>query len=151
MLLAAYSAGLSGTAGREVRMRAPVTTEEALRIVVTIEQAELQERRNNSFYLDPEVDISPSGRARERPARHVNAGNTNSQIAPSSQASSGKANPRKPIRKAESDAPVKCYECSGYGHFARDCANRKVRTGVSDAGVKSANRNAKQKGHKPAV
>ena len=90
MLLAAYSAGLMGTTGREVRMRAPVTTEEAVRIAITIEQAELQERRNNTFYMDSGVDISPSGRAQERPARHVNAGNKNSQFTPPPQASSRK-------------------------------------------------------------
>ena len=151
MLLAAYSAGLTGTAGREVRMRAPVTTEEAVRIAITIEQAELQERKNNTFYMDSAVDISPSGRARERPARQVSAANTNSKFAPPSQPSSRKTNHRKPIRKAQSDAPVKCYECSGYGHFARDCANRKMRASVSDEGVKAANGGAKQEGHKPGI
>ena len=38
---------------------------------------------------------------------------------------------------------MKCYECSGYGHFARDCVNRKMRTSVSDVAVKAAKGNAR--------
>jgi hypothetical protein len=60
-LLAAYTTGLAGTAGREVRLRAPSTTEDALRIAITVEQVEIQERKNNSFYLDSEPGIFPSG------------------------------------------------------------------------------------------
>ena len=97
MVLAAYGAGLSGTAVREVRMRAPVTTEGALRIAVTIEQGELQESRNNSFYVVSELDTSPSSRARERPPRHVNAGNTNSQIGLSSQIGRVSLTPENPF------------------------------------------------------
>jgi len=52
MLVAAYTAGLTGTVGREVRLRAPETNGEAVRIATMVEQAELQERRNDSFYLD---------------------------------------------------------------------------------------------------
>jgi len=43
MLVAAYTAGLTGTAGREFGLRAPETTGEAVRIATTVEQAGLQE------------------------------------------------------------------------------------------------------------
>jgi len=59
MLVAAYTAGLTGTGGREVRLCAPETTGEAVRIATTVEQAELQERRNVSFYMDSGAETTP--------------------------------------------------------------------------------------------
>lgn len=136
MLLAAYTAGLTGQAGREVRLRAPATADEAVRIAITVEQAELQERRNGSFYTDAEADISPSGRVQNRTARHGKEENSIGQSNPTRHVRTRNANSQRPTQKAQSDAPVKCYECSGYGHFARDCANRKQRAGISKAEAK---------------
>jgi hypothetical protein len=81
-LLAAYTSGLTGTDGREVRQRAPSTTEDALRITITVEQAEIQERRNNFFYLDSELNISPSGRVKEPATRHVKTDKMSAQHIP---------------------------------------------------------------------
>ena len=36
-------------------------------------------------------------------------------------------NERASSSNGQPDKPLKCYECSGYGHFARDCANRRQR------------------------
>ena len=148
MLLAAFCAGLSGTPGREVRMRAPLTTDEAIRIAVGVEQAEVQERRNNAFYTDSEVDVSPSGRVQERSAKHTNVGNTGTRPSPGFQASSRVADHRRATRNAQAKAPVKCYECSGYGHFVSECPNRKRRQEASSAKAKVVNPGAKNEGHK---
>jgi len=64
MLLAAFIHGLSGNAGKMVRYSMPPTAEETLRKVVTVSQAEIQEVKSNAFYLDSELEISPTGRLR---------------------------------------------------------------------------------------
>jgi len=147
MLAAAYTAGLTGTAGRVVRLRAPETTGEAVRIATTVEQAEHQERRNDSLYLDSEAEITPAGKVQELPGNHANAGSDSTRSKPSRQVRTRNASDQQLIQKARSDAHLKCYECSRYGHYAKDCANRRNRTGTSNAGVKSTNRGTGKKGH----
>jgi hypothetical protein len=50
MLLAAYFSGLSGNPGQLVRFRMPQTMEDAVQIAVTVYEAEVQEKRDASFY-----------------------------------------------------------------------------------------------------
>jgi hypothetical protein len=71
MLLASFAAGLSGTASRQVRYAMPKTVDEALKIAITVDQAEQQERRNAAFYLRSQVAERnsagrPNGRARRK-------------------------------------------------------------------------------------
>jgi len=120
MLLSAFTNGLLSTAGRQVRYSSPATAEEALRIAVTVSQAEIQEARDSAFCLDAEVaDITPAGRLREPAVRHKAA----------RKSAESATQPRKPSRasqrqlkagpsKGQSDKLVKCYECSGYEHIA---------------------------------
>jgi hypothetical protein len=73
-LLSDFTKGLAGTAGRQVRFSSPKTAEEALRIAVTVSQAELQETRDCAFYANAEAaDITPAGRVREPAGRQVAA------------------------------------------------------------------------------
>ena len=144
MLVAAYTAGLTGAAGREVRLRAPETTGEAVRIATTVEQAELQERRNDSFYMDSGTETTPAGKVQERPGKHANTRSDNTRSKPPRHVRTQNASDQQPIQKARSGAHVKCYECSGYGHYAKDCANRRNRAGASNAEV---NRGTGKKGH----
>ena len=60
MLFASFTSGLTGTPGRQVRFSLPKNMEEALRIAVTVKQAELRERRNETFYVD---EVQESGKA----------------------------------------------------------------------------------------
>ena len=61
LLLSTFSKGILGTAGRQVRFASSATVEEALRIAVTVSQAEIQEARDSAFYLDAEVaDLTPA-------------------------------------------------------------------------------------------
>jgi hypothetical protein len=53
-LLASYVSGLIGTPGTQVRYALPRTLKEAIKIAVTVEQAELQVRKGDAFYLDSE-------------------------------------------------------------------------------------------------
>ena len=49
MLLASYTAGLTGTPERQLRYALPKSMQEALHIAITVQQAEMQEHRNESF------------------------------------------------------------------------------------------------------
>jgi hypothetical protein len=44
MLLSAFSSGLMGSPGKQVRFSLPKTLDEALKIAITVDQAERQER-----------------------------------------------------------------------------------------------------------
>jgi len=50
MLLASYVADLIGVPGRQVRYASLVSVEEATRIAVSVQEAERQEKFNNSFH-----------------------------------------------------------------------------------------------------
>ena len=50
MLLAKFISGLSGNSWRQVRFANPQNMEHALRIPLTVQEAERQERFNESFY-----------------------------------------------------------------------------------------------------
>ena len=74
MLLSAFNKGLAGTGGRQVRYFSPAAAEEALQIVINVSQAEIQEARDNAFYVDAEVaEITPADRLREQAVHHTTA------------------------------------------------------------------------------
>jgi len=113
LLLSTFSKGIVGTAGRQIRYASPATVEEALRIAVTVSQAEIQEARDSAFYLDAEAaDLTP---AVQHTAARKSAESTSQSRKPSR---ASERQPRANTSKGQSDRPVKCYECSGYGHFA---------------------------------
>ena len=144
MLLSAFSKGIMGTAGRQLRYASPATVEEALRIAVTVSQAEIQEARDSAFYLDTEVaGLTP---AVQHAAARKSA-ETRSQPWKSGRGS--ERQPRASTSKGQSDKPVKCYECSGYGHFARDCANRRHRQTVGNASQNAESRTGQRKINEP--
>jgi len=126
LLISAFSKGIFGTAGRQIRFASPATVEKALRIAVTVSQAEIQEARDSAFYLDAEVaDLTP---AVQHTAATKSAESTSRSRKPSR---ASESQPRASTSKGQSDKPVKCYEYSGYGHFARDCANRRHKQTVT--------------------
>jgi hypothetical protein len=64
-MLASFTAGRTGTPGRPVRFAMPGRAEEALRIAITVAQAELQEMWGESSYLGSEIaDITGAGTLR---------------------------------------------------------------------------------------
>ena len=106
----------------------PSSADEALHIAVTVSEAEIQEMRNNAFYLDSEVaDISPASRIREPAGCHTDAKPAATNGDPqckSSQAGQRRPDKRASTTNAQSGDTVLCYECSGYGHYTQDCVNR---------------------------
>jgi len=50
MLLASYVVGLIDVTGRQILYASPVSVQEAIRIAVSVQESEKQEKFNNSFY-----------------------------------------------------------------------------------------------------
>jgi hypothetical protein len=55
MEIASFTTGVMGTLGRKIRYAFPKFIDEALKITITVNNAELQERRDEEFYLDREA------------------------------------------------------------------------------------------------
>ena len=108
MLLASFTSGLTGTPGRQVRFSLPKNMEEALRIAVTVQQAELQERRNETFYVDELQERYKADRSSHETRRSGFVRNTIQQVGASrTQDQSCKASFRNSVR-----VNVRiCYEC----------------------------------------
>jgi hypothetical protein len=71
MFLASFPAGVTGTTGRQVRFSMPGKAKESLRIGFTEAQAEIQEMRNETFYLNLEREVTLAGRIREPAHRRI--------------------------------------------------------------------------------
>jgi hypothetical protein len=52
MALASFTAGFAGVPGRQVRYIMPTSLDEAIRVAITVSQAEVQERQNEVFYAE---------------------------------------------------------------------------------------------------
>jgi hypothetical protein len=102
MLLASFTSGLQGNPGKHTRFSMPSTLEDAIKIAVTVEQAEAWDRRNDSFYVNDKArNTHYSSHVAESGEQGKNAPSANHQ---------GR-NTRGP------EAP-KCFECGGVGHWA---------------------------------
>ena len=66
MLLASFVSGLTGTAGYQVRISHPKSLGEALNLAVSVQEAERQQRFNETFYTRSEKSVrllsEPKGR-----------------------------------------------------------------------------------------
>jgi hypothetical protein len=143
MLLSAFTKGLGGTAGRQVRFSSPATAEEALRIAVTVTQAEIQETRDGAFYANAEVaDVTPAGRVREPAGQHVNArqsGSSTRTTRKPKRATQRHPQTNEAVINGQPDKTITCFECREYGHYARDCANRRQKQVDSNAAPNGEN------------
>jgi hypothetical protein len=52
MLLASLTSGLVGQAGKFVKFNFPENMEQAFKIATTVNQAEIQDRRKKTFYVN---------------------------------------------------------------------------------------------------
>jgi len=125
MLLASFVAGLNCVSSRQVRFASPVSVDKALKIAVSVQGAERQEKFNNSFYARHDSrTCSDSDKW-----RHTGATRTASQAEGRRTEVPRSANRTKAssTRKARTEAALSFYECEGIGHFTRECPTRSKR------------------------
>jgi predicted RNA-binding Zn-ribbon protein involved in translation (DUF1610 family) len=119
MMLDSYTSGLFGNLGTQVRFRCPSCMEEAIRIALIVEQAEQQDRRGDTFYLDGQ-DRKSNGTS---PSYREHRGTNPARVNTSRPHAQSTVNRR--YRVFTDKAEMVCYECGGKGHMARDCATRR--------------------------
>jgi GTP cyclohydrolase II len=132
MLLGSFIARLRGEPRKQVRYANPQNIEHALSIALTVQEAENQEKFNETFYtrFDDSVRLlsqSPS-RPRREDGKYRRSGDTQAVNHLRGQCYEYPRNANKPSnsgnRNEQTKAAVKCFECQGLGHFAKECPTR---------------------------
>ena len=108
MCLASFVGGLQGTAGRHTRIANPQIMQQALTIALADTEAIRQEKGSEIFLAKTPEERS----VREHDSR-----------ADTRRKRFSKSAPIKPRQRPE----VRCYECAGRGHYARECPTRSRR------------------------
>ena len=132
-LLASFVAGLAGVAGRQVRYQNPQTLQHALSIALSVREEEKQERFSETFYakFDESVSVKPRSTSRldreRHSARHTADARPSNHLSGHQYRTSHSTNrsvTSASTRDVQTRAELRCYECEGRGHFARECPTR---------------------------
>jgi len=129
MLFASFVAALRGVVGKQVRYANPRNLEQALSIALAVQEATKQERFNESFYTRFDNSIRLLSRSPSWTCRQ----DSKARRSPGSQAVNHLRSQRykpphsfnKPStstdRNEQTKATIRCCECEGLGHLAREC------------------------------
>lgn len=134
MLLASFVTGLIGTPGRQVRYASPQNLDQALKIALSVQEAEKQEKFSESFYASFDNSLRQHSPSSSRRASHGSRGSAEAKYTANQtqgQRNAASRNDKKPktsgTRNAQTKAALRCYECEGFGHFGRECPTRQKR------------------------
>jgi hypothetical protein len=125
MLFASFVTGLAGTTGRQVRYANPQTMDQALKIALSVQEADRQESFSESFYTQFYKSVRLTFQRTSRKKRSANTravNHTRSQRFESPRNADRAAIPS--TRDARTKQAMKCYERNGIGHFTRECPTR---------------------------
>ena len=126
MFLASFVAGLTGIPGRQVRFSNPQDLDQALKMALSVQEAEKQETFSESFY----IRFGNSLRVRSpSPTRHTDH-KSQPQMTRGTRQFKREVSVTRPhvasnkpktseSRNAQTNAALTCYECERIGHFAR--------------------------------
>ena len=135
MCLASFVAGLSGFVGRQVRYAHPRCLQEVLNYALAVDQAEKQERHNETFCSQSDDFAGQSTRSPCKKIRGRNGSELSADSRTSSQqfiSSHGtRSVTQTAARKFPNSSAPRCYECEGIQHFGRECLTRLKRLEIS--------------------
>jgi hypothetical protein len=128
MLIASFVTGLEGQAGRQTRFSNLQSLEKGLKIAVTVQEAEKQEKFSESFYASFNDSLNLHSPGRTRHDSHEPRGSAEARRANSRTQTQHNMRPRghnrpktSAKRNEQTKAALRCYKCEGLGHFAREC------------------------------
>jgi hypothetical protein len=153
MILSSLISGLQGFPRRQFRFSNPQDIDQALNIALTVQEAESQERFNESSYtlFDKLVRMCSRSPGRSRSENEVQRQPTDSRTEShtrvqlySKPSSAGRSDTSR-SRNTQTQEALRCYECHGFGHFAVECTTRPKRgTGIPDSpGIKNQTERSK--------
>jgi hypothetical protein len=145
LVLAAFTNGLGGIPGKHARYNLPTTIEDAIRVAVTVEQAETCHPKSDAFYLEEKAneirDRKGDRRAQTRDRGwRSNSPRKNGQASDSTERLAGGVN-----------RDATCYSYGGRGHYSRVCRTRIAQTRAEDryAGNEEKSKNRARQGRQP--
>jgi len=119
MLLASFVAGNSGEPGRPTRIANPSNLFQTLRIALAVQGAERQEKANRRFYT--KFENSTKSHSRSPKQRYNENDRARHSVTTRTVCKSTKKASNSNTRNALTKEALRCYECEGQGHFAREC------------------------------
>jgi hypothetical protein len=123
MLLASFTAGLFGTPGKQARYAATSDMKEALKIALSVKQAERLESRLAAFYVAPHVrkycTCGPPQQGQWESGQRGELGSVGER---------GRPHPKEGAQTATVQV---CYGCGRQAHFLRECLETKRRVILS--------------------
>jgi hypothetical protein len=143
LVLAAFTNDLGGNPGKHARFNLPTSIEDAIRLAVTVEQAEACHPKSDAFYLEEKAS-EIRDRRRDRRAQPRDRGWRSN-----SRRKTGTASDATERLAGGVDRDATCYSCGGRGHYSRVCPTRIAQTGEIDRYAGNGDKNRTRQGRQP--